>query len=964
MAATTTPYIASVAELRAQLSSMQEYQFKRVLFLRARALFHSGKHSGNQAQVKEAVEGAQCIIGPTAAMFWEDPGKAARQFSLLPDNYIQQVHEELQQLVSINIQKLPEIMLKLAEKLQSIATRPENGDRKYLDPAIEVNNKVTSLLEEKSKEWTWTLYYSAGMHQRRFCYRKQDEDLELALESTVMALRAMRKEDKHYEDCLDLLVTIYGQLYELGRELRYLEEGLRFSKTIINAGRTTARTTSEWVKVLFAHSNLLGLESIRASNSDSLDEAMRCLSEAVALKPEDRSLCASLSFNLGRRHLERFWRSGKNSEVDLVKSLKHHHRAVRLAPPGHTSYGQILNGLAKVYLERYDRFLEWSDLITAFHLSEKAAVAVNGHPEQQADVLIQLASALERGFEATGIDSRLEASIRLYKEAMSLSGPPLATKIFAAIFAGKAHISRGDTTEARKTFVSAVNILEELNSQILSRDDQQFILKAYGGLSTVAAALTLEANGEPWEALRVLEKGRGCILNVSMDRRADLAELKEKSPELYREYVTLRNLVSLEAPIQNTPAEQELDTSSTILAIMKHQEEKAQLEKRIETEFGITPYQLNSPQQFQKLAELGPIVAFNASGIRCDAFIVTSGEVKAIRLPGVRYEDLKKYTELLNGPKAITEGPISTLRSRNKDLRKFLKWLWIHAVHPVLHELKLLSRSPSDHLPRIWWVTSGLLGLAPLHAAGLPDNENENTYSYVVSSYIPTIKALAQARRRSYHVHLHGKSPLMVNMPETDGYASKLKTSRDVEAIRARLTSAGRPDLEILEIPSKSQVLNKLSKASMVYFACHGEVDQNDPANSGLLLKQGLDFKPERLTFRDLARHSTESAKMACLLACYTAKNGDEHLTDEMLHIVSGFQLAGFPHVIGSLWAVDDDIVNALSDAFAKKISESDGDDAAIARALHDSVNTQRMVGKRTVNRDVLGWAPFVHFGC
>jgi hypothetical protein len=965
MAATTTPNIASVAEIRAQLSSMEEYRFKWVLFLRVRALYYSGILSGNQAQVKEAVEGAENIIGPTAAMFWEDPGKATRQFPLLPDNYIQQVHKELQQLVDINIHKLPEILLGLAGKLQSIATRPENGDRKYLDPAIEVNGKVTSLLEENSKEWTWTLYYSASMHQRRFCHREQDKDLELALESVVMALKAMPKEDKHYKDCLDLLATINGQLYELGRELRYLREGLRLSKAAVDAGRTTARTDSEWIKVLLARSNLLALESFRASNSDSLDEAMHLLSEAVVLKPEDQSLCASLSFNLGRRHLERFWRSDKNRELDLVESLKHHHRAVRLVPPGHSSHGQFLNGLATVYLERYDRFLEWGDLITVFRLAEKAAVAVKGHPEQRADVFIQLAASLERGFEATGIDSRLEASIRLYEQAMSLSGPRLTTKIFAAMSAGKAHISRGDITEACRTFVSAINFHEELSKQILSRDDQQFILKAFGGLSAVAAALTLETNGEPWEALRVLEMGRGSILNVSMDRRADLVELKEKSPGLYREYMILRDSVSCETPFQNTPAEPELDTSSALLAIMKRQEEKARLEKRIETEFGITPsYQLNGPQQFQKLAELGPIVAFNATGIRCDAFIVTSREVKAIRLPGAQYEDLKKYTELLDGPEAITEGSESTRPCRNKKLRKFLKWLWIHAVHPVLSELKLLSPSPSDDLPRIWWVTSGLLGLAPLHAAGLPDNEIENTYSYVVSSYIPTIKALAQARRRSSNVQLHGKNALMVTMPKTEGYAGKLETSRDVEAIRARLRSAGRPGLEILETPSKSQVLNKLSKANTVYFACHGEVDRNDPANSGLLLKQGLDFKPERLTFRDLARHNTESAKMACLLACSTAKNEDEHLTDEMLHIVSGFQLAGFPHVIGSMWAVDDDIVNALSDAFAKRISESDGDDAAIARALHDSVNTQRMAGKRRVSPDVLGWAPFVHFGC
>jgi CHAT domain-containing protein len=102
---------------------------------------------------------------------------------------------------------------------------------------------------------------------------------------------------------------------------------------------------------------------------------------------------------------------------------------------------------------------------------------------------------------------------------------------------------------------------------------------------------------------------------------------------------------------------------------------------------------------------------------------------------------------------------------------------------------------------------------------------------------------------------------------------------------------------------------------------------------------------------------------MACLLACSTARNEDEQLFDEMLHIVSGFQVAGFPHVIGALWAVDDDIASDIAGAFAERISQSDGSDTAIAKALHDAVNTVRLKGG-ILNRDVLGWAQFVHFGC
>lgn len=84
-----------------------------------------------------------------------------------------------------------------------------------------------------------------------------------------------------------------------------------------------------------------------------------------------------------------------------------------------------------------------------------------------------------------------------------------------------------------------------------------------------------------------------------------------------------------------------------------------------------------------------------------------------------------------------------------------------------------------------------------------------------------------------------------------------------------------------------------------------------------------------------------------------------------MLHIVSGFQVAGFPHVIGALRAVDDDTANTIAGAFVGRISNSDGSDASIAKALHDAVNTVRLTtNKGKPNRDVVSWAQFVYFGC
>ena len=70
----------------------------------------------------------------------------------------------------------------------------------------------------------------------------------------------------------------------------------------------------------------------------------------------------------------------------------------------------------------------------------------------------------------------------------------------------------------------------------------------------------------------------------------------------------------------------------------------------------------------------------------------------------------------------------------------------------------------------------------------------------------------------------------------------------------------------------------------------------------------------------DVARLRLDDAELAFLSACSTARPGCR-LTDEAIHLASAFQLAGYRHVIGTLWpigdqhAVDiaDDIYTALT---------------------------------------------------
>jgi hypothetical protein len=94
-----------------------------------------------------------------------------------------------------------------------------------------------------------------------------------------------------------------------------------------------------------------------------------------------------------------------------------------------------------------------------------------------------------------------------------------------------------------------------------------------------------------------------------------------------------------------------------------------------------------------------------------------------------------------------------------------LRKLWATLVKPIVATLQLtVSTSAvsneSSHLPldkktqgtsrpRLWWLPTGPLTFLPLHAAGVYTGKGAECLSdYAVSSYVPTLSALAEARSR------------------------------------------------------------------------------------------------------------------------------------------------------------------------------------------------------------------------
>jgi CHAT domain len=272
----------------------------------------------------------------------------------------------------------------------------------------------------------------------------------------------------------------------------------------------------------------------------------------------------------------------------------------------------------------------------------------------------------------------------------------------------------------------------------------------------------------------------------------------------------------------------------------------------------------------------------------------------------------------------------------------------------------------------VWWAPGGLLGLLPLHAADhhtrTPDPAHRTVLDRVISSYTPTIGALTHARRRMAIPGPADRS-LIVAMPTTPGLPRHGRLD-NVPAEAAMLTTRlpgpvvlTEPDptttfAEPGQVPTKANVLAHLPGCAIAHFACHGSSDPTDPSRSVLLLH---DHGEDPLTVAALAPIALDHARLAYLSACSTALTAHTDLLDEAIHLASAFQLAGFPHVIGTLWPINDAAAVTIADAFYTALATGDDalDTTRAARALHHAIRTVHDAFPVTPSL----WAAHIHVG-
>lgn len=900
--------------------------------------------------------------------------------------------------------------VKLASTLQEVHTK--KGDVSVLRESIGLTKEAMSVTEESDPELlSLTGHLSFRLH---LLYLETGglEDLENSIRLGKEFLTKCEKDDSRRSAQLINTTGGLADLYDRTGIMDYLEESIHMGREGLE------HTSKNRIDLPLAHGNLGQALSSRSSATGSLvdlEEAITHARAALDVTPEDCSTRHNQLHNLASVLLKRFTRV-QYDVTELNEAIALSREAVASVPKDHPDLATYLNLLMGGLDWRYDKqgsrqdleegiqigrqivgvtkhifsgrtdatstlavLLEkrymaegsLSDLDEAIAISQKALIQIPGDSPARTEHWKTLGDLFVGRLSKTpddDIDDVIRQALENYRAAVNhAAGKPLR-RIVAAALAMPCCLEYEDAYDIGRTAIGLIPSLVAARS--LETTDRQHLLSHTEGLTATTVGAAVKLKKEASEVLYLLEQGRGVLGSSLGEMRTDIKELERDFPGLAREFTRLRdeldsstrvdtNVVSQTNPSQKNDGGSRRDAAKSFDELILKIREKAGFEDFLGP--------LNK-EQILAAAAYGPVVVINSSWMVCQAIVIQEQNLFTLSFNGV-----EEY-EITNRASAGDFGSVETL-----------EFLWDNITGPVL-ELLGFTGTPllEQGWPHVWWIPTGPISRFPLHASGRHQERSGKTVmDRVISSYSTSLKALVRGRRQRDATPGPSRA-LLVAMEQTQGQDSLPKARDEIDAVSSICSSmAIRP---VTGVSDKKNALSYLRDCNIFHFAGHGNTDSDNPSKSYLCFD-----KKGRLTVGDLLALNLHerSPFLAYLSACSTGHVQDDMFIDESIHLISACQLAGFRHVIGTLWKVQDDHCVDVARGTYECIKDGGMTDESVCRGLHKATRKLRDAWLQEIcekekpvvelvegDRDARTiysceepklasayWAPYIHFG-
>ncbi|PTD06930.1 hypothetical protein FCULG_00006387 [Fusarium culmorum] len=818
----------------------------------------------------------------------------------------------------------------------------EKGGEEHPDMPAQLNNISVNLM---------------AIFERTGDPAQVDESIRYGLES----LRVVSKDDPGYRLVLSNLATALSVRARVTGSLVDLDDAIFYGRSALNA--TSEEDPDRHVQFHNLASALLKKYNRSYGDMGLLHEAIKMSRKALSCvsddHPDRETYQNRLASALSSRYDALKLSQGLEESIKLSRDVA---RAMTDKYTGRTS----ARGTFAILLQKQVRDGGGSldDVNEAIEISQKALDLTPEDSPSRTEHWTMLGGLYVSKYTLSRLHSYMETAVEYYRSAVTHpTGDPLRRVIAATAIV---HLCP-EFDQAYEIGLAALDMVPMLASvRSLETADRQYLLSHAAGLAANTAGAALRIEKKPSEALSILEQGRGLLASSLDEIRTDIKDLQNSFPELADEFVKLRS--ELDSSDNSSSKEKDM-----LNGRRRHDAGKAfdYLLNQIRLKPGFEDFlgPLTTDQMLSAAAR-GPVVVINSSWMGIEAIIIQEE-----KLSSLAFENKKEYNAIYNVPEHDYGSP------------ETLELLWNSVMDAILKELGFTETpSKGQEWPHVWWIPTGHLSRFPIHAAGLHrQRSGETVMDRVISSYSPSVKALVHGRRRRRMTPKGPAQALLVAMEQTQNQAPLPKAMEEVELVSKICDSMGVKS--VVPGSSKQDALDHLRSSKIFHFAGHGYTDSTNPSKSHLCFGDVND----PLTVANLLELNLheESPFLAYLSACSTGRVQDEDYIDESIHLISACQLAGFRHIIGTLWRVQDEHCVDVARITYETIKEEGMTDDSVCRGLHKAMRLMRDAwlevvdededsASRTVRgnreaRDIISceddsvapayWVPYVHFG-
>ncbi|KAH7153450.1 CHAT domain-containing protein [Dactylonectria macrodidyma] len=788
------------------------------------------------------------------------------------------------------------------------------GSLETLDESISIARKAADEIFDDREEFTDWLYSLSFLLGVRYSETGSEADINEAIQIERRCIKRIPLDHAGRAEHLFNLATLLKHQYDGTTSAPALEEAIKTAATAVDTTPDDHWVLSKFLNTLamLLRARFLAVAAERAvemtptDHPDLVTGAIVDLERSIQLFRDD---LASTPIN----HFE-YAKSLNNlgSALDLTEAIEISQRAVDASKHSrkhHATYLSLLGPDLKNSIRTYDPHYGERSHALAIQLGNQYSTTVarnavevtqESHPDRalflntlgiQLNDLYLAIDAMEMAVKTSPDDHPNRAIFLIYQSTPDLQ---------MAIYYHRSSLSQLSARQLTRIEAAAAII------QVCSRHSQWE--EAFE-----AAQVAIGLNSDKQHALSQVVGFASGAAAVALQADKDIQDLREAHPELTEQFLRLRE--ELQTPQSRTMiGSQQNEKLSRNMGSERLHEADAELDdviNKIRTQSGFESF-LTSPDEasLYAAASSGPIVIINTTSYRCDAILITKDQIRVVHLAQLKVEELEEKARMND------HGSLETL-----------EWLWDVITSPILDALGITEPPTSNVWPHIWWVPTGILSSFPLHAAGY--HETEHGYSVLdraMSSYSSSVKAILQGRQRRAKSPTERKA-LLVAMDQTARHKHLPFATKEVEMLKG-LCKMAQVDA-ITPTQHKDQVMSHLPDCSIFHFAGHGSTNPIDPSQSSLLLR---DWETDQLTVATLLEINIRERHpfLAYLSACGTGEIKDDRFVDENIHLASAFQLAGFRHVIGTLWGVVDEICVDMSRIAYQEILKSGMSDESL----------------------------------